>query len=240
MNGTVPIWIYLLAPAAGLIGAAIGFFGALTVSRRATRTAFRQALYSKQLERQQDVLTTYFELLQSLHHMLIVRAAPSNNSRQIVAQDAEFPATYMQAHSYSPAHMIWIPFDLYDIYAEITQTLEQMFRELYEAASDDSITDEEYEVVREEIRQRTLTEGSNALTTLEMELLPYLGLKEHGIFILAEEAAIGDLDRPRRRWFPIRRRPWFPSRLQPRYFYRRASRPETIGQPADEPESEES
>ena len=161
MNSTAPLWVALISPIAALLGAALGLFGALVVSRRATRTAFRQALYSGQLSRQQEVLTTYYEHIGAMYDELLLLPT---RSRQDVADREEFHQALLKATGYGKRHHIWVPVELWDKYIEMVSLLQAKQSEIMDAASDEVLTDDEYELVRERIDQWMQGEGSLPLS----------------------------------------------------------------------------
>jgi hypothetical protein len=193
------IWIPVLAPITALLGAALGFAGAWIASRRATRTALQQALYSSQLKRQQDIFNTYFELVSAAHDELIKIAAV--HRRPKFENFDDYIEAITEAYTYGPKHYIWFPEETFQKYRGVLMLIEAMSSELRDAATTDSVTDEEYKEVREKIQDRAIKEVNPALRDLTTGMMPVLGLKERGVFVLSEEAEVDNLGRPRQTWW---------------------------------------
>lgn len=101
----------LISGGTGLIGALIGFFGALLVSRQNYKAGIEQIRYARAHERRDEVLATLYGLINDAEANFgrLLRSVRRRQDQDLEDQKKQLRAKMLEATGYLRRHFVWIP-----------------------------------------------------------------------------------------------------------------------------------
>ena len=167
-----PILQALISAGSGLLGALIGFGGALIVSIRAGRIARDQVLYARAHERRDEALGTVFVMLHDLSNAFS-EWAETPDSDSSYERGGRASTLIQEVTGHLRKTSVWLPMSISE---EITALLEDYLRWLENPPDSDRAYDE----VREQAREWYYQEAFSRETEIEFKIRKALGVEEPG------------------------------------------------------------